>query len=427
MINIQNQILTMKTYKSDFPIFANNPWLVFLDSGASAQKPSYVIEKTSEFTAQNYANIHRGSYQLSEQSEEIYHKSKSKLASFLSTKNQSADASEIFYSYNATYAINIIAQALCNSQKLGEWDTVLLGIWDHHANITSRQSLAKIFKFQIKFIPIKEDYTLDWEDFAEKYDETVKVVACSQVSNVTGQMYEVEKIWKIIQEKNSKKTQKEEKTFFLVDGSQSFPHFAIDVENIWCDAFVGTGHKVMAYTGIGFAWMKKQYIKELQPLMSGGGTVKDVNVDWFSSFKNTDKREMGTPNIIGAASLLYALEYIENIWGIDKIWEHDQKIVKLMLEKLVELPAEQFQLIGSQDVEKRIGNFSFLLDSQPNFNALWETFAKYNIAVRCGGHCAYPLHKSLQIGWTCRASFYLYNDEEDVEKFINTLKTILWS
>ncbi len=405
----------MQTYKSDFPIFANNPWLVFLDSGASSQKPSYVIEKTSEFIAQYYANIHRGSYQLSEQSEEMYHKSKTKLANFLSTNNQSADPSEIFYSYNATYAINIIAQALCNSQKLGEWDTVLLGIWEHHANITSRQSLAKVFKFQIKFIHIKEDYSIDWEDFAEKYDETVKVVACSQVSNVTGQIYEVEKLAQ----------QLREETFFLVDGSQSFPHFAIDVETIWCDAFVGTGHKVMAYTGIGFARMKKKYIKELQPLMSGGGTVKDVSVDGFSSFKNTDKREMGTPNIIGAVSLLYALEYIEHIWGIDKIWKHDQNIVKLMLEKLAELPAEKFQLIGTQDATKRIGNFSFILNDHPNFNEIGEHFAEHNIAIRCGGHCAYPLHKALQVGGTCRASFYLYNDEEDIEKFIEVLKGLM--
>lgn len=404
---------TLQNYKKDFPIFENNPWLVFLDSGASSQKPAYVIDRTSEFTAKHYANIHRGNYQLSEQSEEVYHSSKKKLAQFLN-----ASANEFFYAYNASYAINSIAQALCNSEKLKKGDKILLGIRDHHANITSRQSLAKIFWFTIDFIQIKSDFTLDRDDFVNKYDETVKVVACSQVSNVTGQIYDVEKLATLMRDKYW------ESTFFLVDWSQSFPHFAIDVKKIDCDAFVATGHKVMADTGLGFAWMKKHYIKTLQPLMSWGGTVKDVSIDWFSSFTTVDKREIGTPNIIGAASLLYALEYIENIWGIEKIWEHDQKIVKKVLAELKKIPSDTFNLIGSWDATKRIGNFSFLLANHSNFNELWEHFASKNIAVRCGGHCAYPLHKNLKIGGTCRASFYLYNDESDIEKFIAVLKNL---
>jgi cysteine desulfurase/selenocysteine lyase len=227
--------------------------LIYLDNAASTQKPKYVIDGVSEFVASSYANIHRGLYSLSERSEELYEASKTKVAELLNVKS-----SEIIYTYNANYAVNLIAQSLCKSQFLGRGDVVLIGIRDHHANIVPRQSLSTEYGFSIKFINMRSDYTIDRQDFAKKYDKKVKVVACSHVSNVTGGIYDVEKIKKHLRPD----------TFFLVDGSQSVPNFSVDVTEIGCDCFVFTAHKMMAYTGLGIAYLKKDRIKKLQPLIS---------------------------------------------------------------------------------------------------------------------------------------------------------------
>lgn len=395
-------------YKKDFPIFEHNPWLVFLDNWASCQKPKMVIDGVSHFVANDYANIHRGLYELSERSEKAYHDSKTAVASLLNCK-----ASEIFYTYNSTYAINIIAWALVRSKILKKGDIVLLGIWEHHANVLPWQILAEEYGFEVRFFGIKEDYSIDLNDFAQKYDEKVKVVACSHVSNVTGQIYDVKKI----------KQQLRDDTFFLIDGSQSVPHFWVDVMDIWCDALVFTGHKMMAYTGIGGAYLKKERIKKLSPMIAWWWTIEDVSISGHTLTSGTDKFEAGTPNIIWAVSFLKAIEYIDSIGGMQKIWEHEQNLTQKIL-KWFQQVAGKVQLIGSFDAKQRVGAFSFVIPHQSNFNKIWETFAEHNIAVRCGWHCAYPLHKQLGLGGTCRMSTYIYNDEEDIEKFFEVLSRI---
>ena len=395
-------------YKKDFPIFEHNPWLVFLDNGASCQKPKIVIDGVSEFVAHDYANIHRGLYSLSERSEKVYHESKTAMARLLGCK-----ASEIFYTYNSTYAINIIAWSLVKSRFLQKWDIVLLGIWEHHADVLPWQILAEEYGFEVKFFGMRDDYTIDRNDFAQKYTDHVKVVACSQVSNVTGQIYDVKKL----------KQQLRDDTFFLIDGSQSVPHFAVDVMDIGCDALVFTGHKMMAYTGIWGAYLKKDWIKKLSPMIAGGGTIEDVSVTGHIFASGTDKFEAGTPNIIGAVSLLKALEYIDTLGGMQKIREHEQILVKKILDGFKQL-AGKVELIGTFVSEKRVGAFSFVVPHQSNFNKIWEIFADHNIAVRCGWHCAYPLHKPLGIGGTCRMSTYIYNDDQDIEKFFEVLSEI---
>lgn len=395
-------------YKKDFPIFKHNPKLVFLDNSASCQKPKMVIDWVSDFVTNDYANIHRWLYDLSERSEKAYYDSKKAVARLLNTS-----PNEIFYTYNSTYAINIIASSLVKSKVLQKWDVVLLGIWEHHSNILPWQNLAEEHGFEVRFFDIKEDYSINRDDFAQKYDEKVKVVSCGHVSNVTGQIYDVKKI----------KQQLRDDTFFLIDWSQSVPHFAVDVMDIWCDALAFTGHKMMAYTWIGAVYLKKEWMKKLSPTMLGGWTIEDVSTTNHKLISGADKFEAGTPNIIGAVSLLKAIEYIDSIGGIQKFWEHEQEIIKKTLEKFKSL-AGKVELIWTFSPEKRVWAFSFVIKDQSNFNKIWETFADNNIAVRCGWHCAYPLHKQLWLGWTCRMSTYLYNDEEDIEKFFEVLVNI---
>ncbi len=393
--------------KTDFPIFKNNPWMTFLDNAASTQKPQYVIDGVSEFVAHDYANIHRGVYSLSEKSEEVYYRSKELVGELLNCK-----ASEIVYSYNSTYAINLIAQSLVISDIINSWDIVLLWIREHHANILPRQVLAERKWFTVEFFTINDDYDIDRNDFDKKYTDKVKVVSVGHVSNVTGKIYDVKKI----------KSKLRDDTFFLVDGSQSVPNFPVDVQDIGCDCLVFTWHKMMAYTGIWIIYLKKEWIKTLVPMIRGWGTIEDVSVEWHTLATNSDKFEAGTPNIIGAVSLLKSLEYIKSIWWMEKIREHEQNLVKYCLDGFTKFK-DKVEVVGPMNAD-RVAVFSFVLPNNKNFNNIGEIFAEHNIAVRCGGHCAYPIHKRFNTPWTCRMSAYVYNDEDDIAKFFEVLTKI---
>ncbi len=403
-------------FKKDFPIFSNNPWMVFLDNAASTQKPKYVIDGVSEFVSTSYANIHRGMYTLSEKSEEAYHHSKELVGELLNCK-----ASEIIYSYNSTYGINLIAQSLVISDVINKWDTVLLGIREHHANILPRQVLAERKGFNIEFFNITDDYEIDRNDFDQKYTDKVKVVSVGHVSNVTGKIYDVKKI----------KSKLRDDTFFLIDGSQSVPNFTVDVQDIGCDCLVFTGHKMMAYTWIWVVYLKKERIRKLVPMIRWWWTIEDVSVEGHSLMTNADKFEAGTPNIIWAVSLGKALEYIKSIGWMKKIWEHEQSLVVYFINKLREKGRgtsdkdSPIEIIWPLTTEDRVAVFSFVLNNNTNFQNVGEKFAEHNVAVRCGGHCAYPLHKHFKKPWTCRMSGYIYNDESDIKSFFTVLEGII--
>lgn len=395
-------------YKNDFPIFGNNPWLVFLDNAASTQKPQYVIDGVSEFITHDYANIHRGRYSLSEKSEEAYYHSKELVGELLNCK-----ASEIIYSYNSTYGINLIAQSLGISDIIKTWDVVLLWIREHHANILPRQILAERKWFTIEFFNIDETYEIDWDDFDKKYTDKVKVVSVAHVSNVTGKIYDVKKI----------KSKLREDTFFLVDGSQSVPNFPVDVQDIGCDCLVFTWHKMMAYTGIWVIYLQKKWIKTLVPMIRGGGTIEDVSIEWHTLVTNADKFEAWTPNIIWAVSLGKAIEYIKSIGWMEKIREHEQQLVKWCLEGFSKFK-DKVEILWPLTTD-RVAVFAFVLSNNINFNNIGEKFAEQNIAIRCGGHCAYPLHKRFNKSWTCRMSGYMYTDEQDIARFFEVLGQIM--
>ena len=399
----------MNNLKSDFPIFANNSGLVYLDNAASTQKPKFVIDGVSDFVSKDYANIHRWLYSLSERSEEIYHKSKEEVAKFINCR-----ASEIFYSYNSTYGINIVAQALANSWFIKKWDNILLGIREHHSDILPWMILSEKFGFWIRFIWIWDDYDIDRNDFETKYDDTVKLVACAQISNVTWSIYDMKKL----------KSKLKSGTFFMIDGSQSVPNISVDVKDIWCDCLVLTWHKMLAYTGIWAVYLTLDWIKKLMPMFGWWGTVQDVSQDSYDFFSTNEKFESGTPNIIGAVSLLKSIEYINSIWWIQFIRENELKLIDYALDKFKSLD-KKVNLIWPVNAENRIGVFSFNIPSNKNQNMIWETFAEKNICIRCGGHCAYPLHKFLSKNWTCRMSLYFYNDKEDIDQFFNVLENII--
>lgn len=396
-------------WKKLFPIFDKHPKIIYLDNAASTQKPKNVIQWVSDFLKNDYANIHRWLYPLSDRSEELYYQSKCALAKLINCK-----PNEIIYSYNSTYCLNLLAQALVNSWKLWKWDKVLLWIREHHSNILPWEALSKLFWFDIEFINEDNNYDIDWKDFDKKFDRHVKVVSISHISNVTWQIMEIDKVRNKIWED----------VFLIVDWSQSVPHIPVDIENIKCDALIMTGHKMMAYTWLGMLYLKHDYIKSLNPLILWWWTVKDVSIEDFLLQNNADKREAWTPNIIWAVSLLKALETIESIWWVSKIQEHEKILISalcnwfLKRRKLVEV-------VWSLNPENRIWTFSFIPKNNRNFNQLWELFAKQNVYIRTWWHCAYPLHKSLNIWWSARISTYIYNTLEDTEIFFEILDSIL--
>ena len=400
-------------FKKDFPLIINHPEILYLDNAASTQKPEMVIEGVNNFLRNEYANIHRGNYILSEESESHYEHSKELLAELLNCLYK-----EIIYTANANAAINLMAQTLVNSEVLGKWDSVLLGIRDHHANILPWMSLSKHFWFKIKFFKLREDYSVDYEDLKKQYTDDVKVVSCAYVSNVTWGIIDVKKI----------KSYLRDDTFFMIDATQAAPNLIIDFQDIGCDAMVLTWHKMMAYTWIGALVLKYDLIKSFQPMSIGWGTIKDVSIDGYELKKWTGKYEAWTPDIIWAVSREYALEYIRKIWDWDlRTW---MKIIQDHEFDLAKYWMEQFEKIGDSVTviwpkENRIALFSFIVKNHENFNQVGEFFAERNICLRCWGHCAYPLHKKYDIWGTCRMSAYLYNNKEDIDHFFEALYELL--
>jgi len=390
--------------KKEFPIFTQHPGLVYLDNASTTHKPQFVIDAVSTFVSGSYANIHRGNYDLSMEAENVYRDSKKAVAKLLWCQ-----FSEIAYHYNATACSNMIAQSLCYSGKVGKWDTVLLWIRDHHATIVVWQQLQKHFGFTIRYIPIDtQTYAIDRDGFAAVLDDTVKVLACSHVSNVTGSIYDMQKVRTLIAEN----------VFFIVDASQSVPNFSVDVKEIWCDCLFFTAHKMLAYTWLGVMYLAENYIGSLDPLCVGGGVIEDVTTQWSSLVRGIEKFEAGTPNIIGAASLLAALRYIDWIWWYGTLHRIEQENIVYILEKIITLPAS-IRLVGVHSSDARIAVFSFATDEHALDVA--DRLADAKVCVRVGWHCAHPLLYHLKEQQLLRMSCYMYTTKEDIDRFFSVL------
>jgi len=395
----------MKNFKVDFPIFSNNPDLIFFDSTATSQKPKMVIEGITEFLSNDYSNIHRGMYDIAQNSEALYKQSKVKTAEVLNAPSWK----EIIYTFNSTYALNLLSQTLRRNNKLKKGDTVLLSIVEHHANIVPWLILKEEIWINVEFINVDSNYDLDFDDFEKKYDKSVKIISLTHVSNVTGQVFDLQRVGKL----------KREDTIFIVDASQSVPHMKVDVQIIDCDFLFFTGHKVFADSGIGVLWWKEELFNEMECVFSGGWAIADVTQEWYKSCGLPDKYEPGTPNITWAVSLLKAFEYIDSIWGYTTIEQIEHNLVEYFLEKAKQY--KNFHIVWSIKPKNRVSVFWFVLDWHHSHDVA-EVLAEKNIAVRSGKHCAQPLFKTYGHAHSVRASLYIYNTTEEIDKFFE----IIW-
>lgn len=396
----------MQNITKDFPIFMNNPDLIFLDSTSSTQKPEYVINWICNYLSNSYSNIHRWLYDIAIESEKIYFDSKKKVASFLNAP----DFKEIIYTYNANYALNIITQTLRLNKVLKSWDKVLVSIVEHHSNIVPWLILKEEIGIELEFVKITDNFDLDWQDFVSKYDEKVKVIAFTHISNVTGQIFDLEKVGKY----------KREDTLLVVDASQSFPHIKVDVQKLNCDFLFFTAHKIMADSWLGVIWWKSDLLNTYKPIFSWGGAINEVKESCFKSGSLPFKYEPGTPNITGALSLLKALEYVENIWWYEEIEQIETDLITYTLDKFNS--RAHIKLIWSKKAKNRVWVFWFYIDGIHSLD-IADVMAENNICIRAWQHCTEPFMDYLGIKSSARMSLYIYNTMDDIDKFFEVLDT----
>ncbi len=394
-------------FKKDFPIFKNNPELVFFDSTATSQKPSHVIDAIKNYLETDYSNIHRGMYDIAINSEKLYNDSKKKVAENI----WADDYKEVIYTFNSTYALNLLSSSIKKSWILKAGDKVLLTIAEHHANLVPWLILKDEIGIEIDYVNVDENYDLDLDDFDKKYDEKVKIISMTQVSNVIGQVFDLEEIWK----------RKRVDTLFIIDWSQSVPHFKVDVKKLNCDAMFFTWHKVFADSGIWVLWWKSELLNSLTPSFSWGGSIWEVTCSSYTSAKLPDKFEPGTPNVTWAVSLLKAFEYIEQIWWYEVLEKVEHDLVVYFLEKLKDFT--KLKLIGWTISTKRVGVFSIVVDWYHSHDVS-EIMAENNIAVRSWKHCAHPLFNTIWESNSIRVSFHIYNTKSDIDKFFEVLKIL---
>jgi len=394
--------------KKEFPIFAEVPKLTYLDSGASSLKPQAVIDKQMEYYSRYSANIFRGVYRISERATEEYEKTRNVVAAFINSSPE-----EIIFTRNTTESLNLVAYTL-GRQILEKGDEVITTIMEHHANFVPWQQLVFENGLVLKIIDIDDEGNLvTGKTFAEIITKKTKILALTFTSNVLGTINPVKKL--IAQARKIKKD-----IIVIIDGAQAVPHQKIDVVDLDCDFLAFSSHKMLGPTGVGVLYGRMSLLEKMPPFLLGGDMIEEVHVNHTVFKKPPHKFEAGTPAIGEVIAFKEAIKYLEKI-GMDKIKEHEKKISFQCFKTLKSEFGDQIKIFGPENFEERGGAiaFSFGKYHPHDIASILDT---EGICVRAGNHCAMPLHERIGVEATVRASFYIYNDEEDIERLIKGLK-----
>lgn len=397
-----------KDIRSYFPILnqeVNGHPLVYLDSAATSQKPIQVIEALSKYYGLDNSNVHRGVHTLGNRATESYEGAREKVRKFISAKS----TEEIIFMRGTTTAINTVAQSY-GGANVEEGDEIVITYMEHHSNIIPWQQLAKAKGAILKYVDLEEDGTLSLEKVRETITEKTKIVSIMYVSNVLGTMNPIKEIAQIAHEHGA---------IMVVDGAQAAPHLKIDVQDLDCDFFAFSGHKMCGPTGIGVLYGKKALLEVMEPVEFGGEMIDFVDL-YDSTWKELPwKFEGGTPIIAGAVGLAAAIDFLKEI-GLDEIEKHEHHLAAYAMDRMSTI--DGLTIYGPKDPQKRAGLVTFNLnDVHPHDVA--TVLDMRGIAVRAGHHCAQPLMKWLQVSATARASFYVYNSEEDIDLLVKGLNT----
>lgn len=395
-------------FRQDFPILNDEKQpVVYLDSAATTQKPYSVIKAIETYYTSQNANPLRGLYKLSATATEEYENARHAVAQFINAKEDC----EIIYTRNATESLNLIAYTY-GMENIQEGDEIVVSIMEHHSNILPWQMLAKMKKAVLKYMYIDDEGNIPDEEIMTKITDKTKIVSVTQVSNVLGVATPLDKIIKKAHEVGA---------IAIVDGAQGAPHQKTDVQALDCDFYVFSGHKMLAPMGIGVLYGKKAILEAMPPFLRGGEMIETVSEQDATFAPLPEKFEAGTPNVSGAIALKAAIEYLNEV-GFDYIEQQEQHLMKIAMDELSKLP--YITIYGSQDYTKHKGVLSFnIQDIHPHdVSSLLDYHG--NIALRAGNHCAHPLLKFINAPSTNRISFYFYNTEDDVYKFIEQVKKV---
>ncbi|WP_195936208.1 cysteine desulfurase [Lactococcus lactis] len=391
--------------KKDFPVLnqiVNDEPLVYLDNAATTQKPLKVLAAIKDYYENDNANVHRGVHTLAERATEKYEAAREKVRQFINAKS----TKEVLFTRGTTTSINWVAQFAGQILKAG--DEIVISIMEHHSNIVPWQEVAKKTGAILKFVYLK-DGQLDMYDLRKKITNQTKFVSIAHVSNVLGTINPVEEITKIAHEHGA---------YMVVDGAQSTPHMAIDLQKMDVDFFAFSGHKMMGPTGIGVLYGKEELLNQFEPVEFGGEMIDFVYESHSTWTELPWKFEAGTPNIAGAIALGAAIDYIQEL-GIDQIHQHEIELIDYLMPKLQEI--EGLKIYGPKDNVKRGGLIAFNIEGLHPHDVA-TALDMEGVAVRAGHHCAQPLLNYLETPATARASFYLYNTKADCDKLVEALK-----
>ena len=394
--------MDIKEIRKDFPIF--NDDIIYLDSGATSQRPKQVIEKINEFYERANANPHRGSYKLSIEATEAYEGSRRKVAEFINAKYHE----EVIFTKNATEALNLVAYSY-GMDNIKQDDEIVISIMEHHSNLVPWQKVAKKNQAKLKYMYINDNFELDKQEIQNKITKNTKIVGITHVSNVLGTINPVKDIIDIAHKNGA---------VVILDASQSIPHMKIDVQELDADFVVFSGHKMLAPLGIGVLYGKKDILDKMSPFILGGDMIEYVYEQDTTFAPLPNKFEAGTQNVGGAVGLAAAIDYMNDI-GYNNIEEAERDVVGYAISKLKEL--DFVKLYCTNNLENHLSVLSFNIDGVHPHDVS-TILDSVNVAIRSGNHCAQPLLRFLGIDATCRASFSFYNTKEDVDKLIIGIK-----
>jgi cysteine desulfurase/selenocysteine lyase len=397
--------MNVKEIRKQFPILhqdINGHPLVYLDSAATSQKPVSVIEAVKKYYERDNSNVHRGVHTLGSRATDAYEQAREKVARFLNAKR----TEEIVFTRGTTSAINLVALSYARA-VCGEGDEIVITPMEHHSNLIPWQQAAKATGAALKYIPLQEDGRILLEDVEKTVTERTKIVAVAYVSNVLGVVNPVKEIAAIAHRRGAR---------ILVDGAQSTPHMKVDVQDIDCDFYAFSGHKMCGPTGIGALYGKKELLEQMEPVEFGGEMIDHVDL-YESSWKEIPwKFEGGTPIIAGAVGLGAAIDFLLDV-GLDNIERHEKQLTAYALEQVEKIG--QISVYGPR--KDRAGLITFNLgDVHPHDVA--TVLDAEGIAIRAGHHCCQPLMRWLNVSATARASLYLYNTEEDIDRLVAALQ-----
>lgn len=399
--------------RKDFPIFQrtirDGKRLVYLDSGATSQKPQTVIDAESDFYRLHNAAVHRGAHQLAEEATDLFEGARESVAAFIGAK-----VDEVVFTKNATESLNLVAYAMGNAPAgnrfhLTSGDGIVVTEMEHHANLIPWQQLAARTGASLSWFEVTPEGRLDLSKINTIINERTKVVALTHQSNVLGTINPLHEIVKRAHEVGA---------VVVLDACQSVPHMAVDVKTLGIDFLAFSGHKAVGPTGVGIFWGKSELLAELPPFLTGGSMIETVTMTGATWAPAPKKFEAGVPNMAQAVGLGAALQYLTAI-GMDEIHRHEIALTSYLLEQLLEVP--DVKIVGPTSMESRGGSLSFTFgDIHPH--DLGQFLDNQGIAVRTGHHCAWPLNRKMGVVATTRASLYLYNTVEDCDALISGIR-----